>query len=62
MSLQRVLVMCIWRFLSSPQQHKVLVHPGISDVTMGYVFITRINVMVADSALTGATNGIVVCI
>ena len=49
-------------FLSSPQQHKVLVHPGISDVTMGYVFITRINVMVADSALTGATNGIVVCI
>ena len=53
MSLQRVLVMCVWRFfLSSLQQHKVLVHPGISDVTMGYVFITGMNVMVADSALT----------
>ena len=29
---------------------------------MGSVFITDMNVMVADSAMTGATNGIVVCI
>ena len=54
--------MCIWRFLSSPQQHKVFVHPGISDVTMGSVFTTDTNVMVAASAMTEATNGIVVCI
>ena len=53
--------MCIWRFLSSPQQHKVFVHPEISDATMGSVFITGMNVMVADSAMMGATNGIVVC-
>ena len=31
-------------------------------MTMGSVFITDMNVMVADSAMTGATNGIVVCI
>ena len=49
-------------FLSSPQQRKVFVYPGISDATMGSVFITGMNVMVTDSAMTGATNGIVVCI
>ena len=59
--LQLVLKPYIWRFLSSPQQYKVHVHPGISDVTMGSVFITDMNVMVVDSAMTGATNGIVVC-
>ena len=53
--------MCFLCFLFFWQQHKVFVRGISSDVTVDNVFITIINAMVAGTAMTAATNGIVVC-